>query len=69
MIYIIHRVEDVTERVRADQRLETAESVAAETTQKLTRETEARLSVETVLAKLRESEQRYRLLVSGLPTR
>lgn len=67
VIYIIHRVEDVTEEVRAGRRLEAAESAAAETTRRLTRETAARISVEGVLARLRESEQRYRLLADMIP--
>ena len=53
LIYIIHRVEDVTEQVR--------------TRQRLTEETAARAEVEAVLAKLRESEERYRLLVDMIP--
>ena len=64
---IIHRVEDVTERVLAGRRFKALESVAEETTRRLTRETEARESVEAVLAKLRESEERYRVLVDMIP--
>lgn len=53
LIYLIHRVEDVTERVRADTRLR--------------EESAARREVEAILAKLRESEARYRLLADMIP--
>ncbi len=46
LIYIIHRVEDVTEQVRSGHRLKLLESV---------------------LEKLRESEERYRLLADLIP--
>jgi PAS domain S-box-containing protein len=46
LIYIIHRVEDVTEQVRSGRRLRVLESV---------------------LEKLRESEERYRLLADMIP--
>ena len=67
LLYLIHRVEDVTERVRASRRLKRLESVAEATARQLTHETEARESVEAVLAKLRASEERYRLLVDMIP--
>src|ERR671938_884031 len=70
LIYIIHRVEDVTEQVRAGQRLRALESAAEETAQRLTREARerqeearARKEVESILERLRASEERYRLLV------
>jgi len=50
LLYLIHRVEDVTERVRASRRLKRLESVAEATARQLTHETEARESVEAVLA-------------------
>jgi PAS domain S-box-containing protein len=53
LIYLLHRVEDVTEQVRTEQRL--------------TRETAARAEVESVLEKLRASEERYRLLADMIP--
>ncbi len=53
LIYINHRVEDVTDRVHTRQRLE--------------RETSARAQVEAVLEKLRESEERHRLLATMIP--
>lgn len=46
LIYIVHRVEDVTEQVRTGRRLKDAE---------------------TILARLRESEERYRLLADMIP--
>jgi PAS domain S-box-containing protein len=74
LIYIIHRVEDVTEQVRAGRRLRALESVAEKTAQRLTRETAARAEeararkeIEAILEKLRESEERYRLLVDMIP--
>lgn len=67
VLYIIHRVEDVTDQLRADQRLKALESVAEETGRQLTRETNARRSVESILSQLRESEERYRLLVDMIP--
>jgi PAS domain S-box-containing protein len=67
LVYIIHRVEDVTARVHADRRLHTLESAAEETARWLTQETEARESVEAVLAKMRASEGRYRLLADMIP--
>jgi PAS domain S-box-containing protein len=67
VIYIIHRVEDATDRVLASRKLEAAESVAEEASRQLTRETEARHSVEAILSRLRESEERYRLLVDMIP--
>ncbi|WP_284351415.1 PAS domain-containing sensor histidine kinase [Roseisolibacter agri] len=67
LVSIIHRVEDVTDQVLAHRRLRTLESVAAEASRRLTRETEARVSVEAILARLRESEARYRLLADMIP--
>ena len=67
LIHIIHRVEDVTEQVLAERRLKALESAAAETAQRLSRETEARREVEALLSRLRESEERYRLLVDMIP--
>ena len=74
LIYIIHRVEDVTEQVRTGRRLRALESAAEETAQQLTRETaarvresEARREVEELVSRLRESEERYRLLVDMIP--
>jgi len=67
LVYIIHKVEDVTERVLARRRVETLESAAEETARRLTHETEAREAVEAVLSKLRASEERYRLVVDMIP--
>ncbi|HEX7980574.1 MAG TPA: PAS domain S-box protein [Gemmatimonadaceae bacterium] len=67
LVYIIHRVEDVTARVRASRRVKSLESEAEETARRLTHETEARESVEAVLSKLRASEERYRLLADMIP--
>jgi PAS domain S-box-containing protein len=60
LIYIIHRVEDVTDQVRSGARMRMLETA-------VTTETRARKEVEVVLEKLRESEQRYRLLVDMIP--
>jgi PAS domain S-box-containing protein len=74
LVYIIHRVEDVTEQVRTGRRLKALETTAETTARQLTRETAARVreaqarkEIEAILARLRESEQRYRLLVDMLP--
>ncbi|HEU4631666.1 MAG TPA: PAS domain S-box protein [Gemmatimonadaceae bacterium] len=74
LIYIVHRVEDVTEQVRTGRRLRALESAAAESARQLTRETAARLQetkarreVEALLSRLRDSEERYRLLVDMIP--
>jgi PAS domain S-box-containing protein len=67
LVYIIHRVEDVTDRVLAGRRLKRLESVAEDTARQLTRETEAREAVEAVLSRLRASEERYRLLADMIP--
>jgi PAS domain S-box-containing protein len=60
VIYIIHRVEDVTDEVRTARRLQQETAALAE-------ERRARQRIETVLEKLRESEERYRLLVDMIP--
>lgn len=60
LIYIIHRVEDVTERVHSTQRVQALESA-------VTMEAGARKEIEAVAEKLRESEARYRLLVDMIP--
>jgi PAS domain S-box-containing protein len=74
LIYIIHRVEDVTAQVHTGNRLKALESAAAESAQQLARETAARAEeasqrrkVEALLSKLRESEERYRLLADMIP--
>lgn len=67
LLYIIHRVGDVTERVLAGHRLQALESAAEHTARQLTRETEAREAVEAILSQLRASEERYRLLADMIP--
>ena len=60
LVYIIHRVEDVTEQVRSGERLRVLEKA-------VNTETHARQRVEGVLERLRESEQRYRVLIDMIP--
>jgi PAS domain S-box-containing protein len=67
LIHVIHRVEDVTEQVRTGRRVRALESAAEESAQQLTRETAARREIEEILHRLRESEERYRLLADMIP--
>lgn len=60
LIYIIHRVEDVTEEVRTTERLQQETAALAD-------ERLARQRVEAILGRLRESEERYRLLADMIP--
>lgn len=60
VIYIIHRVEDATDEILTARHLR-RESAA------LANEKRERKQVESVLAKLRESEARYRLLIDMMP--
>jgi PAS domain S-box-containing protein len=60
VIYIIHRVEDVTKEVLTARQLQRESAALAE-------ERRSRQQVEAILEKLRESEERYRLLVDMIP--
>ena len=60
LIYIIHRVEDVTQDVLAARRMQRETTALAE-------ERQERRRVQTVLDDLRASEERYRLLVDMIP--
>jgi len=74
LVYILHRVEDVTEQVRTRHRLLSVEAAAEETARRLSyesaaraREAKVRAEIESLVAKLRDSEERYRLLVDMIP--
>jgi len=67
LVYIIHRVEDVTDDVRARERADTMAARLSEETAAHDQEKRARHELEHLFGQLRESEERYRLLADLIP--